>query len=411
MAENLAENLNELINRAAAGSVLTLPAGELEGPVHIGKPLHIVGKGTTIWAKHGAAITITSSGVTLENLRVELTESSPDDTAILSHHPAAVRNVEVLGKVKGFGAADGFFDVPRAIELGSFAADETNTFQLTINVPERTEIVCDMRDVQFFPSVLEAGRNMLFVTVSNITAQMLLYTEMLFRSTFTRRIYLSGKPVSGIPAVSAKQLYTAPIRTDAAPTPQPTPATDVISISAAHPLPPSGKISLQRGQRVALSQHIGTRFSVFFSGNVPNGWEVDPYVFLVDADGKTPDDSGLVFFGNERSPGGEAVYFPQNGRVELDLAKTDPRITKIVLAYSIYAGNAGKTFAGIQSPCVRLRDTEDKVTFPIEGLTTEITVVALEFYLYKGEWKISAVGSGYNDGMARLCNYYGLEVV
>ncbi len=408
----MAENLNELIGRAAPGSVLTLPAGELEGPVTISKPLRIVGKGTTIWAKQGAAIAITSSGVTLENLRVELTESSPDDTAILSNQPASVKNVEVLGKVKGFGAADGFFDVPRAIELGSFAADETNTFQLTVNVPERTEILCDMRDVQFFPSVLEPGRNTLFVTVSNITAQMLLYTEMLFRSTFTRRIYLSGKPAAGIPAVSAKQLYTAPIRSqDAASTPLPPPATDVISISAAHPLPPTGKISLQRGQRVALSQHIGTRFSVFFSGNVPAGWEVDPYVFLVDANGKTPADSGLVFFGNERSPNGEAVYFPQNGRVELDLSKADPNITKIVLAYSIYAGSPSRTFAGIQSPCVRLRDTEDKIIFPIDGLSSEITVVALEFYLYKGEWKISAVGSGYNDGMARLCNYYGLEVI
>ncbi len=391
--------------------MLTLPAGELEGPVIIGKPLHIVGKGTTIWAKHGAVITITSSGVTLENLRVELTESSPDDTAILSDQPASVRNVEVLGKVKGFGAADGFFDVPRAIELGSFAADETNTFQLTVNVPERTEILCDMRDVQFFPSVLEPGRNTLFVTVSNITAQMLLYTEMLFRSTFTRRIYLSGKPAAGIPAVSAKQLYTAPIRSrDAAPILQAAP-TDVISMSGTRSQPASGKISLQRGQRVALSQHIGTHFSVFFSGNVPNGWEVDPYVFLVDGDGKTPGDSGLIFFGNERSPSGEAVYFPQNGRVELDLAKADPAITKIVLAYSIYAGSPSRTFAGIKSPCVRLRDTEDKVIFPIEGLTSEITVVALEFYLYKGEWKISAVGSGYNDGMARLCNYYGLEVI
>lgn len=409
----MAENLNELIGRAAAGSVLTLPSGEFEGPILIGKPLHIVGKSTTVWAKQGAAITITSSGVTLENLRVELTESSPDDIAILSNCPAAAKNVEVLGKVQGFGAADGFFDVPRAIELGRFAADETNTFQITVNVPERTEIICDMRDVQFSPSVLETGRNTLTVTVSNITAQMLLYTEVLFRSTFTRRIYLSGKPVSGIPATSAKQLWTAPIRSqDAAQTPQPTPATDVISISAARsPQPADGKISLQRGQRVALSQYLGTQFSVFFSGNVPAGWEVDPYVFLVDANGRALDETGLVFFGNERSPNGEAVYSPQNGQIEFDLEKADSRIAKIVLAYSIYAGDAGKTFAGIQSPCVRLRDTEDRVAFPIEGLTSEITVVALEFYLYKGEWKISAVGSGYNDGMARLCNYYGLEVV
>lgn len=395
--------------------MLTLPAGEFEGPVLIGKPLHIIGKGTTVWAKKGAVITINSSGVTLENLRVELTESSLDDIAILSNYPACAKDVEVLGKVQGFGTADGFFDVPRTIELGTFAAEESNTFLMSVNVPERTEIVCGMRDVQFSPGVLEAGNNSVTITVSNIAANTLMYTEVLFRSTFTRRIYLSGKPTSDIPAASAKPLYTATVRSqDSASVEQPTPApaTDVISISRPQPMQtPNQKVTLQRGQRVGLPQYIGMQFSVLFTGIVPNGWEVDPYVFLVDQNGKALDDTGLVFFGNERSPNGEVTYSPQNGRVDIDLAKADSHIAKIVLAYSIYAGNASKTFAGVRMPCVKLRDTEERIVFNLEGLTSEITVVALEFYLYKGEWKISAVGSGYNDGMARLCNYYGLEVI
>lgn len=395
--------------------MLTLPAGEFEGPVLIGKPLHIIGKGTTVWAKKGAVITIDSSGVTLENLRVELTESSLDDIAVLSNYPACAKDVEVLGKVQGFGTADGFFDVPRTIELGAFAAEESNTFLMSVNVPERTEIVCGMRDAQFSPGVLEAGNNSVTITVSNIAANTLMYTEVLFRSTFTRRIYLSGKPASDIPAASAKPLYTAPARSqDSASVQQltPAPATDVISISRPQPVQtPNQKVTLQRGQRVGLPQYIGMQFSVLFTGIVPNGWEVDPYVFLVDQNGKALNDTGLVFFGNERSPNGEVTYSPQNGRVDIDLAKADSHIAKIVLAYSIYAGNASKTFAGVRMPCVKLRDTEERVIFNLEGLTSEITVVALEFYLYKGEWKISALGSGYNDGMARLCNYYGLEVI
>lgn len=409
----LAENLNEIIDKAPQGSVLTLPAGEFEGPVLIGKPLHIIGKDTTVWAKSGAVITVNSGGVTLENLRVELTEGSLDDIALLSNYPACAKNVEVLGKVRGFGFADGFFDVPRAIELGAFAAEERNTYLMTVNVPERVEIVCGMRDVRFSPDILEPGRNTVTITVSNIAAHTLLYTEVLLRSTFTRRIYLSGKPASDIPAASEKPLYTAPERSEnSARQPTPAPATDVISISRPQPAQsPNQKIALRRGQRVSLRQYIGTRFSVLFTGNVPNGWEVDPYVFVVDQSGKAMDDTGLVFFGNEHSPNGEVVYSPQNGRVDIDLAKADSRIAKIVLAYSIYAGSAGKTFAGIKTPCVRLRDAEERVVFSLEGLSSEITVVALEFYLYKGEWKISAVGSGYNDGMARLCNYYGLEVI
>ncbi len=391
--------------------MVTLPAGEFEGPVLIGKPLHLIGSGTTIWAKRGAVIEINANGVTLENLRVELTEGSFTDTAISSGFLAVIRNVEVVGKVSGFGAADGFFDVPRAIELGLFAADETNVFTLSVNVPERAEIVCGIRDVTFSPAVLEPGRNTVTITVSNISAQTLLYAEVLFKSTFTRRIYLSGKPAAGIPAVSGKCLFTAPVREMNAPSPQACPPTDVISLSQPQSRTANEKLTLTRGQRVSLSQHIDPRFSILFTGDVPTGWEVDPYVFLVGENGKVADDSGLVFFGNESSPNKEVVYDPDSGRVDIDLTKADYRITKIVLAYSIYAGNPSKTFSGIKTPRVKLRDTEERVIFPLEGLSNEVTIVAMEFYLYKGEWKISAVSAGYNDGMAKLCNSYGLEVI
>lgn len=395
---------------------MVLPAGEFEGPVTIDKSLSIIGSGTTIWVKKGAAIVINSDGVTLENLRVELTEGSSDDIAVLSNSPSVVKDVEVLGKVSGFGAADGFFDVPRTIELGTFAADETNTFTLSVNVPERTEILCGMREVQFSPTVLEPGRNTLAITVSNISAQTLLYTEVLFKSTFTRRIYLSGKPITGSPVVSGNCVYTAPVRDPNAPSPQPqqSTATDVISLSRPQSSPTrttNERLTLQRGQRVALTQYLDSQFSIFFTGGVPTGWEVDPYVFLLGENGKTMDESGLVFFGNCKSPNEDVTYTLSVGRVDIDLAKTDYRVAKIVLAYSIYAGNANKTFAGIVNPCIKLHDTEDRISFPINGLTNEITVVALEFYRYKGEWKISAVGAGYNDGMAKLCNGYGLEVI
>ncbi len=407
----LAENLNEIIGRAAAGSVVTLPAGEFEGPVIISKPLHLVGSGTTIWAKRGTVIEINANGVTLENLRIELTEGSAADTAIVSGFLAVIRNVEVLGKVSGFCAADGFFDVPRTIDLGLFAADETNSFTLSVNVPERTEIVCGIRDVTFSPAVLEPGRNTISITVSNISAQTLLYAEILFKSTFTRRIYLSGKPAAGIPPISGKCLFTAPARETNTPSPQASAPTDVISLSPPQSRTAGEKLTLKRGQRVSLAQYIDPRFCILFTGSVPTGWEVDPYVFLVGENGKVADDSGLVFFGNESSPNGEVVYRPDNGRVDIDLTKADYRINKIVLAYSIYAGNPSKTFSGIKTPCVKLRDADDRVIFPLDGLSNEVTVVAMEFYLYKGEWKISAVSAGYNDGMAKLCNSYGLEVI
>ena len=138
-------NINQIIDGALPGAEITLPAGEFEGPVVIEKPLRIIGKNTTIWAKTGGVIEIKAPGVSISDIRAELTESSETDCAIKTFFPADVKNVEVLGSVSGFGSEDGFFDVPRTINLGDFLTDAENTFSLTVNVPEKTEVFCDIR--------------------------------------------------------------------------------------------------------------------------------------------------------------------------------------------------------------------------------------------------------------------------
>jgi len=168
-------DIKQIVANASAGSSLTLPSGEFEGPLVISKPLRLIGKNTTIWAKKSPVIEINSNGVSIENIRAELTEGSINDIAVMANVLAAAKDIEVLGGVRGFGAEDGFFDVPRTIELGEFKADSVNTFALTVNVPDKTEIVCDIREVAFSPSILNAGRNEVTVTVSGISAQTYLY--------------------------------------------------------------------------------------------------------------------------------------------------------------------------------------------------------------------------------------------
>lgn len=499
--------LIELISRAAPNSDVTLPSGEFEGPLVINKPLRLKGKNTTIWAKRSPVIRVTSSGVSLSDIRAEITEGSTEEPALIADFMTAANNVEVLGRVSGFGAEDGYFDIPRTIELGKFPADEENSFKLEVNVPARTEIVCEMREVKFSPNVLNAGRNELTITISGISAQTFLYAQALFRSQFTRRVYLTGRPDPNAERAVLKPIYSAPKRetvsaTDGYPSseahspsrsggnagamPQlseraaetaaqaireimhgsanaaqnstaqnaapstvhipttqngavPTSgqhgahlstmpnvnypsqaaapssaATDVISMTgkqAAEPqnpnLPP---LAMKRGQRVGLSQYLGSKFTVRFSANAPRGVEIDPYVFLLQAGDRAAGDEGLVFFGNSVSPNGEARYFSEDGRVEIDLSKVSSQVQKIALAYSIYDGGAAKNFRMVGSPRVALLSNGERVTFAIDALSDEATIVAMEFYRYKGEWKISAVGAGFKDGLAKLCNRYGIEV-
>ena len=460
-------NVNDYISRAAPNGEVTLPSGEFEGPLVINKPLRLRGKNTTVWAKTSPVIQITSGGVTIEDIRAEITEGSIEEPAITSVVACSAKNVEILGRVSGFGAEDGFFDIPRTIELGTFPADKENSYKLEVNVPAKTEIVCEIRELKFEPTTLQAGRNELTVKVSGISAQTFMYAEVLFKSQFTRRVYLTGKPDDAAEQAVMKAIYTAPQRTAeqlTAPEPPPaltplpqTPAsgkmseaaievaaqairemmrapsetssasvsapenksaenakTDVISMVGRQistpPNPSLPPLDMKRGQRVGLTQYLGDKFEVWFTANAPRGMEIDPYVFLLESGDKASGDEGLIFFGNASSTNGEVKYFAEDGHIEIDLSKVPQKIQKIALTYSIYDGGATKNFHSVGSPRVSLRSGSERVTFTIDGLIVESTIIAMEFYLYKGEWKISAVGAGYRDGLAKMCNRYGIEV-
>ena len=425
----MADNINDIILRTPHGGTAILPSGEFEGPVYITKPIRVVGNNTTIWAKRGSVVEITAQGVAIEKLRVELTEGDIHDIAIVSQHSADVSEVEILGGVKGFGAEDGQFLVPRTLTLGEFSADSANTFSMTVDVPAKTQIICNTAGLSFTPDVLEAGRTDVTLTVKGIGAQTFLYTEVIFRSAFDRRCYITGRPKNGAEVVDMRSVYIAPQRQDTEIYPEPmrvgqtlpesltvnqpvaTAATDVISISAPAPLYDMPVLEMRKGQRVGLYQYIGNKCTVSFTAVKPQGMDIDPYIFLLDGNARAFGDKGFVFFGNESSERSEVVYDPKNGTIEIDFDKIDYRVQKIEISYSIYAGSDSRNFSQVRAPRVSVSaGGTERISFVMDGLSSETTVVAMEFYLYKGEWKLSAVGAGYRDGMARLCNSHGIEV-
>lgn len=407
----MADNINDIISKAPRGSTVMLPAGEFEGPVYITKPLRLVGQNTTIWAKRGSVIQITCAGAAIESLRAELTEGDINDTVIVTKYETAVHGVEIVGAVKGFGAEDGFFDVPKTISLGDIPASEKSSFLLTVNVPAETKIECGTAGVRFVPETLPAGKSELEIQVEGMSARTFLYCEALFESAFVRRIYISGRAVSRAPSALRKHIYTAPERiSDPAAAPQNAP-TDVIAMTEEPPVYDMPLLELKKGQRIGLKQYIGSECEIHLSCDKPAEMDIDPYVFELDTNERSIGDKGLVFFGNERGQNGEVVYYPDDGRVLLDLNKMDYRIQKITVVYSVYAGAPSRSFAQVKNArAVIYSHGKERISFALNGLTNETTIVAFEIYLYKGEWKLCAVGAGYRDGMARLCNHYGIEV-
>ena len=86
---------------------------------------------------------------------------------------------------------------------------------------------------------------------------------------------------------------------------------------------------------------------------------------------------------------------------------------RLAICYSIYESGEGAspTFAQVQEPLLRIFAGEEEVfRLKLEDLRVEKTLVAVEVYRYKGQWKLNFVGAGYRDGLRRLCESYGVEV-
>lgn len=403
MAENNdnIRSLELLIAKASPDSKILLPKGEFKGPLTISKPLKIIGENTTVWTDKAPAVIIRSTGVSLSAIRIEVTDDRPENAALCSLFPCEINNVEISGAVSGFGSEDGFFGIPRTIELGDLLAEEENTFLITVVVPERTEIKAE--NIVFEPSVLSKGKNELLIKVSGIPHETCLYAEVLFRSKFIRKAYICGKALSNAEKADRKRIAYENYN-----------AVNIVN-SAELSLPSENSMRepliLTRGMRVPLAKYSDMKFSAFFScKDMPDNLDIDPYVFLLGENGKALSDKSLIFFGNERSENGEAVYFPKDGHVEIDLSKADAKIKRVVLVYSVYAGNNARNFSKVRDPRVSLWTDRERVSFVMNDVRDVTSAVALEFYIYKDEWKISAVGASFKEGMARFCRELGIQV-
>lgn len=421
--------LSDIIANTPAGGTAVLPAGEYEGPVVIGKLLTLRGNGATVWAKHGSVISVAAQGVSLEGLRVEITEGALSEPAITAQFPANVRDVEVLGTVSGFGAEDGECGIPRAIQLGELSQEE-NSFRLTVDIPAPARLVCNAAGVRFEPQQLPAGRSEVRLFVSGSGTASMVYSEVLVESQFRRRIYLSGRFRADVPAVKDRLIYESPqITRSAQPAPDSANAynvgnavnaapavslaretADVITDVGSAPLSDGQPLELTKGQRVPAAGNISGRADLYLTGQRLGDADIDPYVFLLDETEKCRSDGGLVFFGNETSPDGAVRYYPDDGHVSVDFGRLSPEVKRIAVAYSVYSGNSVKNFSQVREPRISLfSQGKERVRFDIAGLTNEITIIAMEFYIYRGEWRISAVGAGYREGLVKLCSRYGIE--
>ncbi|MBD2336463.1 TerD family protein [Calothrix sp. FACHB-156] len=188
-------------------------------------------------------------------------------------------------------------------------------------------------------------------------------------------------------------------------------------------------ISLAKGQRVSLEK-VAPGLSHVFVGL---GWDVkstdtgtdfdlDASIFLLNANDKLVSDSHLIFYNNPASPdtnksvqhlgdnlNGSGAGDDETIKISLSQVPTD--VEKIAIAVTIHeAEKRHQNFGQVENAFVRLVNEETKeeaIRYELtEDYSIETALIMAELYRKDGEWRLNAVGAGYQGGLQALLERY-----
>ena len=157
-----------------------------------------------------------------------------------------------------------------------------------------------------------------------------------------------------------------------------------------------GNVSL-----TSLAPHA-RRLRVVVAGS--GGPDLDASCLLLAADGKVRSDDDFVFYNQPSSPDGSVRHAGKSGREDaltVDLAGLAAGIEKLAVA----ASTEGQPLDQVQGLQFRLHDADsgaELIRFDVPPAATETALVLGELYRRGGDWKVRAVGQGWDSGLAGL---------
>ncbi len=189
-------------------------------------------------------------------------------------------------------------------------------------------------------------------------------------------------------------------------------------------------INLQKGQKVDLTKgNPGLKHIM-----VGLGWDVNQYdggadfdldaaAFLLGENGKVTMPEDFVFYSNLKHQSESVEHMGDNltgegdgddEQIKVDLTKVPNTIQKIAFTVTIYdAEQRRQNFGQVSNAYIRILDedtNQELIHYDLgEDFSIETAIVVGELYKHGGGWKFNAIGSGYQGGLAALCNSYGVE--
>lgn len=188
-------------------------------------------------------------------------------------------------------------------------------------------------------------------------------------------------------------------------------------------------ISLSKGERVSLEK-VAPGIKAAFVGlgwdanptNTGQDFDLDSSVFMLGANEKLVSDQHFIFYNNLTSPDsdqsvkhmGDNLTGAGEGDDEaviIDLRKIPPEVQKLVFVITIHeAEKRGQNFGQVSNAFVRLVNVESKeevLRYDLaEDYSIETALIMAEVYRKDSDWRVNAVGSGYQGGLAAILDRY-----
>ena len=190
-------------------------------------------------------------------------------------------------------------------------------------------------------------------------------------------------------------------------------------------------ISLSKGQKVDLTKGnpglskviigLGRDVNKYDGGN---DFDLDASVFLLGENGKVTTDADFVFYNNPTGGNGAIVHSGDNRtgagdgddeQIIVDLKGIPANIQRVAFTITIHDGeNRNQNFGQVSNSYVRIlneESNEELIRYDLgEDFSIETALVVGELYRHNNEWKFSAIGSGYQGGLATLATDFGLQI-
>lgn len=190
-------------------------------------------------------------------------------------------------------------------------------------------------------------------------------------------------------------------------------------------------VSLSKGQKVDLTKTnpgltkvvvgLGWDTNKYDGGN---DFDLDSSVFLLGENGKVTAETDFVFYNNPNGGNGAVVHTGDNRtgagegddeQVKINLSSVPANIQRIAFTITIHeADKRNQNFGQVSNAYARIFNEEsgqELIRYDLgEDFSIETALVVGELYRHNGEWKFSAIGSGYQGGLAALATDFGLQV-